>query len=89
MNRPDLNILLRDIRKKVFYGNGLLITIAALLVFIYRMTVSSPTSIDIMFITIPTITVLIYLFYNPKICIVLITLWVPLRNLLIGEIGGY
>ena len=88
MNRPDLNILLRDIRKKVFYGNGLLIIIAALLVFIYRMTILSPTSIDIMFITIPTIAALIYLFYNPKICIVLITLWVPLRNLLMGEIGG-
>lgn len=87
MNRPDLNIFLRDIRKKVFYGNGLLITIAVLLVFIYRMTVLSPTSIDIMFVTIPTITALIYLFYNPKVCIVLITLWMPLRELLIGGLG--
>jgi len=88
MRKLTLNSTLKDIKEKIFYRNGLLIAVALLLVFIYRMTVINPYSIEIMFITIPSIVVLVLLFYNPKLCVILITVWIPFRNLLVGGVGS-
>ena len=65
----------------------MLIVVAMLLVFIYRMTVLNPGSMGTIFIIIPGLVALIFLFYNPKVCIVLLTLWIPFRNLLVGGVG--
>ena len=88
MNRINFSNNFRDVKQKIFYRNGLLIVIACLLVFIYMMTVVSPYSIEALFITIPAIVALIFLFYNPKLCIVLITFWIPFRNLLVGGVAS-
>ena len=90
MNRINFSNTCRDVKQKVFYRNGLLIAVACLLVFIYRMTIAADqNSMEGMLIVVPALVAMIFLYYSPKLCIALIIIWIPFRNLLAGGVGEF
>ena len=85
-----MGILKREIKRIFFYRNGLLLLLAIFMVYIYRNTVIFPIGVYQIFVVIPVTVLLVFLYYNPKLCIYMLTLWIPLRNLITGGVkwGG-
>ncbi|MBI5376826.1 MAG: hypothetical protein HZA77_15435 [Candidatus Schekmanbacteria bacterium] len=85
-----MGILKREIKRIFFYRNGLLLLLAIFMVYIYRNTVMFPRGVYDIFVVIPVIVLMVFLYYNPRLCIYMLTLWIPLRNLITGGVqwGG-
>ncbi len=76
----------REIKKLIFYRKGLLFFFAIFMVYIYRNTIAHPWGVYDLFLSIPVIILFFILFYSTKSCVYLVTIWIPLRNLITGGV---
>lgn len=91
VSRGDIRSLRREIKKFVFYRNGLFVSFAIFMVYIYRNTIVNPRGVFDLYYSIPLTILFFILYFNPRLCIYMITVWVPLRNLITGGVswGGF